>query len=191
MTFPFRVLTILTAVALAGTALPALAETVLITAALSGADEVPPNDSQGTGTVDGTFDTETNVFVYRIEYEGLTGDATAAHFHGPASVGVTATPSLPIDGDLTSPIVGTVNLSDAQESELLGGLWYFNVHTAAYADGELRGQILQSSGSSDSSAISSAEGSPSAEMSSEQNASSEPSLSLPPVSISGDMSVVF
>lgn len=169
MKFPLRTLSVLTALSLAGTALPAFAETVLITATLSGTDEVPANDSPGMGTVDGTYDTESNVFAYRIDYSGLSGEATAAHFHGPAAPGATAPPSVPIDGTLASPIVGTATLSDSQESELLGGMWYFNVHTAQYPDGEIRGQLVQSMTSSmmstESSMMSSEE--PSSEMSSE------------------------
>jgi hypothetical protein len=173
-----RILSILTAVALAGTALPALAEQVTLAATLTGAEEVPANTAPGTGNVDATFDTDTNVFTYTVSYEGLTGAATAAHFHGPAAPGENAGPVVPVEGDLTSPISGTATLTDAQEAELLGGMWYFNVHTAQYPDGELRGQVLQSMVST----------LPSTESSMEAPASSEPSSELSSSSSSVDIS---
>ena len=121
---------------------PAFAEMISYNVPLTGAAEVPPNDSAGTGTVQATFDTETKAFTWTIEYSGLTGEATAAHFHGPAAADATAGPVIPIEGSLASPIAGTATLTDAQATELQGGMWYFNVHTAQYPDGELRGQLV-------------------------------------------------
>jgi hypothetical protein len=120
---------------------PAFAEVINYSVALSGASEVPPNDSPGTGTVEATFDTDTKAFTWTIEYSGLTGDATAAHFHGPAAPDANAGPVIPIEGNLMSPISGTATLTDDQADELQAGMWYFNIHTAQYPDGELRGQL--------------------------------------------------
>jgi hypothetical protein len=134
---------VLAGVALAAiAAAPASAEMINYNVPLTGAAEVPPNDSAGTGTVQATFDTDTKVFTWTIEYSGLTGDATAAHFHGPAAPDANAGPVIPIEGNLASPISGTATLTDAQAAELQGGMWYFNVHTAQYPDGELRGQLV-------------------------------------------------
>jgi hypothetical protein len=134
---------VLAGVALAAlAAAPASAEMINYNVPLTGAAEVPPNDSAGTGTVQATFDTDTKVFTWTIEYSGLTGDATAAHFHGPAAPDANAGPVIPIEGNLASPISGTATLTDAQAAELQGGMWYFNVHTAQFPDGELRGQLV-------------------------------------------------
>lgn len=119
------------------------AESIAFTADLKGSSEVPPNDSQGTGTVEATFDTESKAFAWTIEYSGLTGDATAAHFHGPAAPDANAGPVVPIEGSLASPIEGEATLTDEQASQLQDGMWYFNVHTAQYPDGELRGQVTK------------------------------------------------
>ena len=78
MSHPSRPLAVLTAIALAGTALPAVAEQLSLSATLSAAEEVPPNDSPATGSVEATYDTDTNILDYTISYSGLTGDATAA-----------------------------------------------------------------------------------------------------------------
>jgi hypothetical protein len=150
---PLIVLPALVAAALASTAFTALAAQVTLSAALSGGEEVPPNDSTGTGTVEATYDSDTNVLNYTVTYSGLTGDVTAAHFHGPAAPGENAPPTVPVDVALMSPISGTAMLTDAQESELLGGQWYFNLHTAQYPDGELRGQVLQSAASGEVSTL--------------------------------------
>ena len=122
-------------------AMPAFAEEVKFSADLAGTAEVPPNDSAGTGKVDATLDTETKMFTWNITYDGLGGEATAAHFHGPAAEGENAPPVVPIDGALASPIAGNATLTDEQITQLQGGMWYFNVHTAEYPDGEIRGQV--------------------------------------------------
>ena len=121
---------------------PAFAETLNMTAELSGGAEVPANDSPGTGTLEATYDTETMLFTWTVTYEGLTGDATAAHFHGPAEADANAGPVIPIEGDLASPIEGSATLTEEQATQLQDGLWYFNVHTAEYPDGEIRGQVM-------------------------------------------------
>src|ERR1700759_1685961 len=66
---------------------PAMAETVNFKASLNGASEVPPNQTKGTGTMTATYDTSSKKLSYKGSYSGLTGDATMAHFHGPAEPG--------------------------------------------------------------------------------------------------------
>lgn len=124
-------------------AAPAYAEVINMTADLTGAAEVPANESAGTGKLEATYDTETLMFTWTVTYEGLTGDATAAHFHGPAAADATAGPVVPIEGALASPIEGSATLTEEQATQLQDGMWYFNVHTAEYPDGELRGQVTK------------------------------------------------
>lgn len=127
--------------ALAFSVAPAFAETVKFTADLTGAAEVPPTDSAGTGKVEATLDTDTKVFTWTVTYEGLSGEATAAHFHGPAAEGANAGPVVPIPDPLASPINGNATLTDEQVTQLQGGQWYFNLHTEKFPDGEIRGQV--------------------------------------------------
>jgi hypothetical protein len=123
---------------------PAFADTVKFKAALKGGDEVPANDSKGTGAVDASYDTATKALTWTITYSGLTGAASAAHFHGPAEVGKNAPPVVPIPAaSLASPIKGTATLTDAQAADLTAGKWYFNVHSAKFPDGEIRGQVTK------------------------------------------------
>jgi hypothetical protein len=121
---------------------PAFAEQVKYAADLTADQETPATDSTGTGKVDATFDTDTKMLTWTITYDGLTGDVTAAHFHGPAAAGEKAPPVLPIKEPYTSPINGSATLDDQQASDLQAGKWYFNLHTAKYPDGEIRGQMM-------------------------------------------------
>jgi hypothetical protein len=138
-----KTLALLSTALLLSVATPAFAEQKTFSANLTAAEEVPPTQSTGTGTVQATYDTDTKVFTWTIEYSGLTGEATAAHFHGPAAPGENADPVVPIPDPLASPINGTATLDDTQAADLLAGKWYFNVHTAQYPDGEIRGQVLE------------------------------------------------
>ncbi len=120
----------------------ALAEETKFMATLSGAEETPPNDSAGTGTADITWNSDTKELSWTIEFSGLSGPATAAHFHGPADPGVKAGVALPIP-DIESPSEGSATLTDDQASQLAAGKWYVNVHTAKFPDGEIRGQVVK------------------------------------------------
>ena len=57
-------------------------------------------------------------------------------------MGAKAPPVVPIEAPFTSPIKGSATLTDAQASDLQAGMWYFNLHTAKYPDGEIRGQVV-------------------------------------------------
>ena len=119
----------------------AQAETLNFRGTLNSQSEVPPNASPGTGQVTATLDTNTKVFTYNATFSGLTGPATAAHFHGPADPGANAPPVVNV-ADLEGPITGTATLTDAQITDLRAGKWYLNIHTAANRPGEIRGQVL-------------------------------------------------
>jgi hypothetical protein len=119
----------------------AQAETLVFVAALNPAAEVPPKNSNGTGTVQATFDTVSKQFHFVATYKDLTGPATAAHFHGPALAGANAGVAYGIKGSVESPISGDTTLTTEQAADLLSGKWYFNVHTAANPGGEVRGQL--------------------------------------------------
>ncbi len=118
------------------------AKTVDVKADLLPSTEVPPKTSNGHGELEGTYDTSSKTLQWKVTYADLTGPASAAHFHGPAPAGQNAGVLIPIaKDDLPSPIQGKATLTDEQESDLMTGKMYFNVHTAANPGGEIRGQV--------------------------------------------------
>ena len=121
----------------------AFAETINLKATLKASDSVPPNNSNGTGSLQASYDTANKQLTYTVTYSGLTGNATAAHFHGPADPGKSAGVVVPVQGSVASPIKGTAMLTDAQATDLLAGKWYFNIHTEANKPGEIRGQVTK------------------------------------------------
>ncbi len=97
---------------------------------MNAASEVPPSMTRGSGMAEAWLNKDTNVLKYKITYEGLSGPATAAHFHGPATAGANAAVVLPFASP-ASPIEGQATLTPAQAADLMAGKWYANVHTAA------------------------------------------------------------
>ena len=117
------------------------AKTTVFTADLKGTSQVPPIESAATGNAEVTYDDASKMLTWTITYSGLSGNATAAHFHGPAKEGENAGPMVPIT-QLDSPMKGSATLTEDQSQALTGGKMYVNVHTAKYPDGEIRGQLV-------------------------------------------------
>ena len=134
---------LLAAILTAGYLSAASAAIIDYRAAMNGKSEVPPTTSTGTGDVTATLNTDTKQLAYTMNYAGLTGPATAAHFHGPAEPGQNAGVVIPIGNNPPSPAKGTVTLTDAQMRDLEAGKWYANVHTANNKGGEIRGQMVR------------------------------------------------
>lgn len=136
------VITVLTAATLTGCgALDRQSNLVTFTTQLRAANEVPPNASQGTGSVDAVLDKNTNLFRWKVSFTGLTGAPTAAHFHGPAAIGANAGVALAWPAPIRSPMEGRATLTPAQAADLMAGRWYANIHTARNPGGEVRGQM--------------------------------------------------
>jgi len=99
----------------------------------------------GTGTATINLDTDTNTLSWNITWSGLSGTPILMHFHGPALPSQNA--GVQVDtGVVGPPVVGNTILSASQVSDLLGGLWYLNLHTTAFGGGEIRGQVVPEPG---------------------------------------------
>lgn len=122
---------------------PAAAKMIVLSATLDGQKQVPPVDTAGKGTAEISYDTSTRQLDWTVTYGGLSGPATAAHFHGPAGPGENAAPVVPFKPPLASPVSGSATLTEEQAKELLDGKFYINIHTAAHKDGEIRGQVTK------------------------------------------------
>src|ERR1022692_3096329 len=130
------------AIAFAGAlalATPSMAAMMNFKASLSGKSEVPANTTAGSGSVTAAYDTDSKKLTWKGSYSGLTGPATAAHFHGPAAEGKNAGVMVPI----SPAFEGSATLNDAQAKALVDGDMYVNIHTAANKGGEIRGQLTK------------------------------------------------
>ena len=116
--------------------------------------------STGTGdAVSGgiSFDTETSTLNFTMGYgsaagfRNLTGAATSLHLHGPAPAGASAAVLFDLaPAHFPAPlatnggvIFGSILFSTSQAADLLAGLNYVNIHTAANPAGEIRGQLIR------------------------------------------------
>ena len=115
---------------------------------LQGSQQVPPIATSATGTVDVMYNKSTKLLSYFIKYKDLASLPTGAHIHGTAAPGANA----PIQHDFfaifpqalsgefsNSVLVDGVKI---KETELLNGLYYFNIHNILHPAGEIRAQIV-------------------------------------------------
>ena len=137
---------------------------------LSGANEVPPVATPGTGTATIIWDPTAQTLQVNATFSGLTTNDVAAHIHCCAPLGtnagvattVPAFPGFPLGGtsgtfssavfDLTQPLIynpafvtlegGLAQAEAALIAGIEGGQTYFNIHTVINPGGEIRGQLF-------------------------------------------------
>src|SRR5712671_2506421 len=137
---------------------------------LSGANEVPPVASPGTGFATVILDPTAQTIQINATFSGLTSNDVAAHIHCCAPLGtnagvattVPAFPGFPLGVtsgtyssvvfDLTQPTIynpafvtlegGTIPLAEAALiAGIQNGQTYLNIHTMINPGGEIRGQL--------------------------------------------------
>jgi hypothetical protein len=133
--------------AVSGAMLPA-ADLRLVNATLSGANEVPAVTTAAKGTATGNYSTTSKILNLTVSYEGMT--PTAWHIHNAAS-GVNGPVVFNFINALNTAIASTfptpfayttpLGLAADQETNLLAGNNYVNIHSAKNPGGEIRGQL--------------------------------------------------
>lgn len=116
--------------------------TAVVTFSLSGSQSVPAVDTMATGSGYALFDT-TNNNVSLVAVTTLE-NATMAHIHsGFAGENGDVVVTL-VESETTAGVWmtdGSVALDEATAAQLLAGGHYVNIHSEAFASGEIRGQI--------------------------------------------------
>lgn len=117
------------------------------TVSMTGAQETPAVTSSASGTAEVSYSKLTKTLTYKITFSGLAANASAAHIHGTAPAGYAAGVLQTFSGfpAATSGTYSNSVLIDGvkfTESNLLAGLYYFNIHNATRPAGEIRGQIV-------------------------------------------------
>jgi len=141
----------------AATSGQAQAQTVRLTAVLSGSNETPGVLTGATGTAEVFVNMATQDVNYEIEIFNLPSGTTAGHFHigGPGLAGpivVDLAPTVNVSNDFSlkgkataaslraRPDQGIRTWEDFIQS-LIGGQAYVNIHSAVNPGGEIRGQL--------------------------------------------------
>lgn len=126
-------------VTLAMVVAPGLAQAeTLFTAVLSGSQEVPETASPATGFATVILNDAETEATYHIEYSGLAGTETAAHFHqAPIGTNGPAIFALPVG----SPKDGVWPVGPAEVAALNSHEVYINIHSDMYPGGEIRGNV--------------------------------------------------
>ncbi|QJD79130.1 CHRD domain-containing protein [Spirosoma rhododendri] len=112
------------------------------TATMNGASEKPTaTTSTASGSTRVLLNETTRAISYTVTYSGLTPVAGHIHRITPNSTSGTGGVEIPFSS-LTSPIVGSYTLaSQARVDSFKNGYYYSNLHTTAYPNGEIRGDI--------------------------------------------------
>lgn len=119
---------------------------VPLTLHLSGAFE-RPNPVTTTGAGGGLMRLEGSTLTFNISYSNLSASAVAAHIHGPAPASGSAGVMLDLapyhigSFGAAGAFAGVAVLTEAQQTAILGGKAYVNIHTGNNPGGEIRGQI--------------------------------------------------
>lgn|ERR1043166_7664659 len=113
--------------------------------AMSGQNEIPTNSSMGQAYI---FNMDLNpdrTLFYSTSFSALEGNFIAGQIHGPADRQHTGPAIFLLSGDGIDHLFGTTPaLTDQQFDDFVHDLWYINIFTTTYPQGEIRGQIIAS-----------------------------------------------
>ena len=112
-------------------------------ATMVGGNEVPPGDPDGTGLARIAINDATNQVCTDLEVRNID-NVTAAHIHR-GRAGVNGPPVITLDAPDDNDSDDCDTVADALVDEIRSdpSAFYVNVHTAAYPNGAIRGQIVR------------------------------------------------
>ncbi len=141
-----------------GTSALASAQTIRLTAVLSGSNETPAVVVTGaTGTAEVFVNLATQSVTYRVDVFNLPSGAVGGHFHvggpgagGPVVVNLSPPANISNDFTLSGTVAQSALIPRADQGirtwedfiqALVGGQVYVNIHSAVNPGGETRGQL--------------------------------------------------
>ena len=119
---------------------PDKSDIVKYQATINSQNTIPKATSSAQGAAVLEYNKATKVLTYNVTYQGLT--PTVGHIHKAEPAWETGPVIIPFSSVATSPITGSATLTQEQENLLSFGNLYINLHSLAYPQGEIRGQIL-------------------------------------------------
>lgn len=112
---------------------------------LNGIQEVPVNNSAGTGSCTITLNAAQTQISVSCNYTGLGSNLQAGHIHGNAAPGANAGVLFnfnPPTGNTSGTFnAGPFNVTPQQVADMRAKRWYVNLHSVNLPGGEIRGQI--------------------------------------------------
>lgn len=131
-------------------ALPSSATVWVLTANLTGSQEVPPVSTQAYGQAIMSYDDVSKLFNLAVYEVGISqSDIVGAHIHvgapgvnGPVIYDLDGGASWSGSGVIFSRFITGGLFPAAYEADLLAGNTYINIHTPAHPGGEIRGQLI-------------------------------------------------
>ena len=150
------VISVLLAFSLAGGAAAAKKKTIKLSSQLTGQNEVPAADPDGSGDATFKLKKKKKKVCYDISFQNIQ-DPFVAHIH-PGKAGVNGPPLITLfestTGDtFTSPQSACVKAakSDIKDIAKKPKRFYVNIHNAEFPNGAIRGQLAKGSGGGGSS----------------------------------------
>jgi hypothetical protein len=129
-------------------ALTASAQVIELRATINATQEVPATTSPATGSAIMLYDVRANTFDLMISISGMTNTATASHIHeaaaganGPVVTNLGGESVYTRNGNTLTATFRNVTHGGDKVKLLQSGA-YFNIHSAQFPGGEVRGQLV-------------------------------------------------